>query len=116
MAQRVKHPPAMQETQVQALGWEDPLEKEMATYSSIFAWRIPRTEEPGRLQTTGSQRVRHDLGTSLSLSHLGGQGPPSYLDSNLISSSKPHACYIGGTQKVFAKLILEPSVHQQMNG
>ena len=60
VAQRIKHLPAMQDTQVQSLGWEDPLEKEMATYSSILAWRIPWTEEPGGLQSTGSQRVRHD--------------------------------------------------------
>ena len=50
----------MQETQVQFLGQEDPLEKEMATHSSILAWRIPWTEEPGRLQFTGLQRVGHD--------------------------------------------------------
>ena len=54
----VKNPPAMQETQVQSLGQEDPLEEEMATHSSILAWRIPWTEEPGRLQSMGSQRVR----------------------------------------------------------
>ena len=57
----VKNPPATQETQVQSLGWEDPLEKEMATYSIILAWRIPWTEGPGRLQAIGSQRVAHDL-------------------------------------------------------
>ena len=57
MAQRLKHLPPMQETQVQSLGQEDPLEKEMATHSSILAWRIPWTEELGRLQSTGSQRV-----------------------------------------------------------
>ena len=51
----VKNLPAMQETRVQFLGWEDPLEKEMATHSSILAWRIPQTEEPGRLQSMGSQ-------------------------------------------------------------
>ena len=56
----VKNMLAMQETWVQSLGWEDPLEKEMATYSSILAWRILWTEEPGRLQSMGSQRVRHD--------------------------------------------------------
>ena len=50
----------MQETGVQSLGWEDPLEKEMATHSSILAWRIPWTEEPGGLQSTGLQRVGHD--------------------------------------------------------
>ena len=49
-----------QETQVQSLGREDPLEEEMATHSSIFAWKIPRAEEPGRLQSMGSQRVEHD--------------------------------------------------------
>ena len=56
----VKNLPAVQETRVQSLGWEDPLEKEMATHSSILAWRIPWTEEPGWLQSMGSQRVRHD--------------------------------------------------------
>ena len=55
----VKSLPAMQETQVRFLGWEDPLEKGMATHSSILAWRIPWTEEPGRLMTMGSQRVGH---------------------------------------------------------
>ena len=60
MAQLVKHLPAMQETWVQSLGWEDPLEKGMATPSSILAWRIPWTEEPGRLPSMGLQRVRHD--------------------------------------------------------
>ena len=60
MAQLVKNLPAMQEIQVQSLGWEDLLEKEMATHSSILAWRIPWTEDPGGLQSMGSQRVRHD--------------------------------------------------------
>ena len=56
----VKNLPTTQETQVPSLGQEDPLQKGMATYSSIFAWRIPWTEEPGRLQSLGSLRVRHD--------------------------------------------------------
>ena len=56
----VKNPPAMQEKWVQSLGQEDPLEKEMKTHSNILAWRIPWTEEPGGLQSMGSQRVRHD--------------------------------------------------------
>ena len=56
----VKNPPTMQETQVQSLNQEDPLEKGMATHSSILAWRIPGTEESGGLQSMGSQRVRHD--------------------------------------------------------
>ena len=60
VAQTVKNPPAMQETWVQFLGWEDPLEKGMATHSSILAWRIPWTEEPGGLQSMGPQRVGHD--------------------------------------------------------
>ena len=60
----VKNPPAMQETQVQSLGWEDPLEKGMGTHSSILAWRIPWTEEPGGLQSVGSQRVAHNWGTN----------------------------------------------------
>ena len=57
VAQLIKNLPAMQETQVQFLVQEDPLEKEMATYSSVLAWRIPWTEEPGRLQSMGSQEV-----------------------------------------------------------
>ena len=61
MAQTVKNPPAMQETQVQSLRREDPLEKEIATHSSILAWRIPQTEEPSGLQSMGLQRARHDL-------------------------------------------------------
>ena len=60
MAQRVKNLPAMQETQVRSLGREVPLEEEMATRSSILAWKIAWTEEPGRLQSMGSQRVRYD--------------------------------------------------------
>ena len=60
VAQSLKCLPPMRETRVGSLGWEDSLEKEMATHSSILAWRIPWTEEPGRLQSTGSQRVGHD--------------------------------------------------------
>ena len=55
----VKNLPAMQKTRVRSVGWEDPLEKEMATHSSIFVWRIPWTEEPGMLQSMWSQRVGH---------------------------------------------------------
>ena len=60
VAQMVKNPPAMQETWVQSLGQEDLLEKAVATHSSIPVWRIPWTEEPGELQSMGSQRVRHN--------------------------------------------------------
>ena len=57
----VKNPPAMQEMQVQSLGWEDPREKGMATHCSIHAWRIPRTEEPGGIQSMGSEKSRTQL-------------------------------------------------------
>ena len=60
MVQTVKNPPAIQETWVRSLSQEDPLEKGMATHSNILAWRIPWTEEPGRLQFMGFQRVGHD--------------------------------------------------------
>ena len=60
VAQTVKSLPTMRETWVRFLGWEDPLEKEMATHSSILAWEIPWTEEPSGLQSMGSQRVGHD--------------------------------------------------------
>ena len=60
MAQAVKNPPAMQETWVRSLGWEDSLEKGIATYSNILAWRIPWTEGSGGLLSMGAQRARHD--------------------------------------------------------
>ena len=80
MAQTVKHLSTMLEARVQSLGWEDPQEKEMAIHSSTVAWEIPWTEEPGRLQSMGSQRVGHDWATSLSLSSLlvpGAYSPPA---------------------------------------
>ena len=79
MAQRLKRLPVMRETRVRSLGWEDPLEKEMATHSSALAWKIPWMEEPGRLQSMGPQRVGHDRATSLSLSRI-------QVDDNLSSS------------------------------
>ena len=63
MAQMVKNLPAMQETWVWSLGWEDPLEEGMATHSSIFSWRILKAQEPGGLQFMGSQGVGHDWAT-----------------------------------------------------
>ena len=60
MAQKVQNMPEMQKTRVQSVGLEDPLKKEMATHSSILGWRIPWTEEPGRLQSVGLRGVRHD--------------------------------------------------------
>ena len=68
VTQLVKSLPAMRETQVQSLGQEDPLEKEMVIHSTILAWRIPWTEEPGGLLSMGSQRVEHDLNVLNSLS------------------------------------------------
>ena len=70
VAQTVKNRPAMQETQVQSLGREDPLEKGMATHCSILAWRIPWTEESGGLQSMGSQRVSHDWATNPHSYHM----------------------------------------------
>ena len=67
MVQTVKNLPATRETWVQSLGQEDPLKKEMATHSSILAWRIPWTEEPGGVQSMRSQRVGHDRATCTSL-------------------------------------------------
>ena len=64
MTQAVKNPLVMKVTRVLSLGWEDPLEEGMATHSSILAWEIPWTEELGRLQSMGSQRVRHELVTN----------------------------------------------------
>ena len=79
VAQKLKLLPAVWETWVRSLGWEDPLEREMAMHSSILAWRISWMEEPGRLQSMGSQRVRHDWATLLSL--LLGRKVMTNLDS-----------------------------------
>ena len=67
----VKNLPAKQKTWVQSLGWEGPLEKEMATHSSVLAWEIPWTEEPGGLQSTASQRVGHNLATKQQRHQIG---------------------------------------------
>ena len=63
----VKNPPEMQRIRVRSLGWEDPLEQGMGTHSSIFTWRIPWTEEPGGIQSIGSQRVRHNLAANYTI-------------------------------------------------
>ena len=65
VVEAVKNPPAMQKTWVRSLGWKDPLEKGTATHSNILAWRIPWTEEPGGLQSMGSQRVGHNRALSI---------------------------------------------------
>ena len=100
VAQTVKNLPAVWETQVQSLGWEDPLEKAMATHSSIPAWKIPWMEEPGRLQSMGSQRVRQDWVTSLSFPIMaltpsliaqfwGLQGLTPFLGYELLKEDQP---------------------------
>ena len=88
MAQTVKRLPAMWETRVRFLGQEDPLEKEMAIHSSTLAWKIPWTEKPDRLQSMGSQRVRHNWTTSVSLSV---QFSPSVLSNSLWPHKLQHA-------------------------
>ena len=75
MAQQVKNLPAMQGTQVQSQGGEEPMEEEMATHASILAWEIPWTEQPGGLQSIGSQRVGHNRASK----HIGNDFPICYL-------------------------------------
>ena len=102
VAQRVNHLPAMWETWVWPPGWDDLLEKEMATPSSNHAWKIPRTEEPGRLQSMGSQRVTHGWATSLLRLHCTGVGlvlgmaehEPQIVSSKLNLFSFHFQCYL----------------------
>ena len=89
VAQVVKNLPAVQESRVRSLGWEDPLEKEMATHSSILAWKIPWTEEPGGLQSMGSQRVGHNQVTSTNTMDHGN----SEIENARFASSK---CELSG--------------------
>ena len=87
VAQSVKNLPAVQETQVWSLGWEDPLEKEMATHSSILAWKISWTEESGGLQSMGSQRVGHDWATNPHLRGRAGIPTPRLTDNKAAALS-----------------------------
>ena len=84
MAQTVKSLPAVWETWVQFLAWEDPLEKGTATHSSILAWKIPQTEQPGRLQSISSKRVGHNFATELE--HCSFKGDTLFLDIMLLYS------------------------------
>ena len=87
MAQQKRIHLLMQEIRVRSLGWEDPLKKEIATHSSILAWEIPRTDEPGRLQSMGLQRVRHDLVTKTTTVELWSRaGPPCSSPRNITVS------------------------------
>ena len=98
VAQAVKNLPAMQENWIQSHGWEGPLEKGMATHSTILAWRIPWTKEPGRLQSMGLQRVRHDWATNTFISFsstslgfpggTGGKASTSYLPQTTSRASQ----------------------------
>ena len=78
----------MQEIWVWSLGWEDPLKKEMATHSSILAWEIPRIEEPGRLQSMGLQRFRHDLATKTTMEPWSRAGPPCSSSRNMTACGR----------------------------
>ena len=86
----------MQETWVQSLGWEDPLEKEMATHSSILSWKIPWTEEPGRLQNTGSQRVGHDRATEYT--HIYTHTHPARNSFSYWITALMHTSFLPGLQ------------------
>ena len=86
----VKTLPATQETGIRSLGREDPLEKEMATHSSILAWRTPWTEEPGRLQSMGSQKVRHDWVTNTNWSFTFSLSDSLIANLNTFPRERPH--------------------------
>ena len=90
VAQTVKCLPAMWEIQVWTLGWEDPLEKETATHSSTRAWKIQWTEEPGRLQSMGLQRVGHDWGTKHSTAYIWTCKMQTFKDAKVHSHDQSH--------------------------
>ena len=105
VAQRLKRLPGMQETRVWSLGWEDPLEKEMAAHSSTLAWRIPWMEQHGRLQSMGSQRVGHDWATSLLLSTFmhwrrKWQPTPVFLPGESQGRESLVGCHLWGHKRV----------------
>ena len=118
----------MQETGVQSLGQEDPLEEGMATHSSIFAWEIPWTEEPGQLQSIGSQRVRHDLVTKQQLQRSGSSGFESDFGSQweelethtsifaweIPWTEEPCRLHCLGLQRVRNDLVTEQHHHQKL--
>ena len=89
VAQTIKNPPALQETWVWSLDRKDPLEKDMAIHSSVVAWRIPWTEDPGGLSSTGLQRVRHDW-SGLAHAHAQGCGEVKYIRLSFVSHSESY--------------------------
>ena len=103
VAQTVKCLPAMQETQVQFLGWEDSLEKEMAIHSSTLPWKIPWTEDPDRLQSMGSQRVGHDWATSLSFTLR--LNKPSGIVPTCFGNTK----VLWSLEQIWEQLYIDPS-------
>ena len=105
VAQMVKKLPAMQETQVQPMGWEDPLEKKMTTRFSTLAWRIPWTEQPGGLQSIGSQRVRYDWATN---AHTG--------DSKLVTTIQHTNEMLDSTYDTVIKKTMLKQVSQALPG
>ena len=113
VSQKVKNPPAMREIWVLSLGWEYPLEEGMITHSSILAWRIPWTEEPGGLQSMGSQRVRHDWGTKHTAQH---KTPEVFSKSNLNTEShryclvpvnRQYPCHVCGHNLSLMVLVIQ---------
>ena len=108
VAQMVKRLPIMQETWVWSLAWEDPLEKAMATHYSILAWKIPWMEEPGRLHSMWSQRVRHNWATSLSLSMsrwgLCLEAPTDY-SKEAVWKGAPVALYLGSAEMPISQFL-----------
>ena len=104
----VKNLPAMQETRVWSLDWEDPLEKEMATHSSILAWRIPWTEDPGRLQSLGLQRIRLNWATNTFTSFFYLVASHSSLCSKLMSFNTNFSWWSAGNDFVAHSIFFLP--------
>ena len=100
MAQKVKHVPAMWETQVRILGREDPLEKEMTSHSHTLAWKIPRAEKPGKLQSMGLQRAIHNRATSL-------MGLGFFLILSVFGFLVLDICFFPQVRKVFSHYLFE---------
>ena len=107
MAQMLKHLSTMRETRVRALGWEDPLEKEISIHSSSISWKIPWTEKPGRLQSMGSQRVGHDRDFTFSSKYIELilKLPPVTIHYQLLELAQIHVHRIGDAIQQFSSRI-----------
>ena len=106
VAQTVKRLPTMQETWVRTLGQEDPLEKEMATHSSILAWKMPWTEEPGWLLSMGSQRVGHNWATSLHFALQAFPKAPTQRSLSFSSSKNNCTCLLRTSSPVYEDMFI----------